>query len=121
MTKIMRTVLIAFLAALGTAALSQAAATKFTDLQCRNMTITGSLTSNGCTCTNISTATLTTASITASTITVSGAQAIRLPANYITANATVPAAANILGIDSAHILYISTGTGAGAWVKVGGQ
>lgn len=42
---------------------------------------------------------------------------------FITTVSTMsaPSAANILAVNSASELYISTGTGAAAWVKVGGQ
>lgn len=59
MSKWIKSYLIAFLLAVGLAYPVHAAATKFTDLQCTNMTVTGTLTSGGCTCTNISTTTLT--------------------------------------------------------------
>ena len=39
----------------------------------------------------------------------------------ITVGVSTPTAAGLLGIDSSYILYISTGTGRGAWEKVGGQ
>lgn len=113
--------LLAGLLALIAVEVSFAAATKFTDLQCSNLTVTGALTSGGCTCTNISTATLTTTNIIASTVTLSGSQGLRLAPGNITAASTVPAAANILAHDSSNVLYISTGTGAGAWLKVGAQ
>ncbi len=132
MGNLMRKYLLASLLAFGFVASAQAAATKFTDVNCRNLTVTGTLTSGGCTCTNISTTTLTandlvanfgvaTSTITVSTMTVSGAQGLRTAQGHITAASTVPAAAGILAHDSSWILYISTGTGAGAWVKVGGQ
>jgi hypothetical protein len=66
-------------------------------------------------------ATATFTTLTVSTVTISGSQGLRLTAGSITAASTVPAAANILAHDSSNVLYISTGTGAGAWVKVGGQ
>lgn len=35
--------------------------------------------------------------------------------------ASAPSAAGILAVDSSYDLYIATGTGAGAWVLIGGQ
>lgn len=35
--------------------------------------------------------------------------------------ASAPSASGVLGITSANVVYVSTGTGAGAWVKVGSQ
>lgn len=38
--------------------------------------------------------------------------------------AAIPAGVGVLGalaVDSTYVLYIGTGTGVGAWVKVGGQ
>lgn len=32
-----------------------------------------------------------------------------------------PTAAGLIAFDSTYVMYVSTGTGAGAWVKVGGQ
>ncbi len=56
------------------------------------------------------------------TFTVTGQQGVRLTGGqFITPAATVPAAAGILGLDSSYVLYISSGTGTGAWVKIGGQ
>lgn len=63
-------------------------------------------------------ATFTTAAI--STMTLSGAQGLRMSQSVIDITAA-PAAANILAHSSTFVLYISTSTGAGAWVKVGGQ
>ncbi len=128
----MKKYLLAFLMVWMTSMTAHAAATKFTDIQCRNATITGTLTSGGCTCTNISTTTLTAndlvanfgvvaSTVAVSTMTISGTQGLRMAAGNITVVSTVPAAANILAHDSSNVLYISTGTGAGAWVKVGSQ
>lgn len=41
--------------------------------------------------------------------------------NTLLDTTTAPSAQWLLGVNSAAELYISTGTGAGAWVKVGGQ
>ena len=59
--------------------------------------------------------------VNSSTMTISGSQGLRFQTATITAASTVPAAAGILALDSAYVLYVSTGTGAGAWVKIGGQ
>ena len=34
---------------------------------------------------------------------------------------SAPSAAGILAIDSSYVLYVSTGTGEGAWVKIADQ
>lgn len=60
---------------------------------------------------------------------VSGAGGLAVPTSGIRITSTetisvgvsTPTAAGYLGIDSSYVLYISTGTGRGAWVKIGGQ
>jgi hypothetical protein len=39
----------------------------------------------------------------------------------ISVGVSTPTAAGLLGIDATYVLHISTGTGRGAWVKIGGQ
>src|SRR6266850_8235257 len=123
--KLLKKYLLIFLLGLAFVEAVNAAATKFTDVNCRNLTVTGTLTSGGCTCTNISTTTITandvnvtygvtSSTLTVSTMTVTGSQGLRLSQSPITITGA-PAAANILGVSSTNVLYISTGTGAGAW------
>lgn len=60
-----------------------------------------------------------TGAVTLSTVTVNGTQGLRFGISVDTTS--TPAAAGILAKNSSNELYISTGTGAAAWVKVGGQ
>ena len=39
----------------------------------------------------------------------------------VVSTTSAPSAAGILAVNSAYTVYISTGTGAGAWTKVGAQ
>lgn len=146
----MKMVLLAFLVTLASATLAQAAATKFTDVQCRNITVTGTLTSGGCTCTNISTTTLNAADVNATygvtgatatftsetlgsldtntasltgLLTLGSDTAYSVKVSSITAAIPTgtPTAAGLIAFDKSYVLYVSTGTGPGAWVKVGGQ
>ncbi len=74
--------------------------------------ITGNLTVTG---------TFTPPIVSVATMTITGTQGLRTTAFISSAATTVPIAAGILAFDSSYILYVSTGTGAGAWVKIGGQ
>lgn len=135
MSKIMKKYLLAFLLGLGAITVSNAATpnTKFKNLQCENLNVTGTLTNSGCSCTNTSFASTVTFAagvasttgtfsgvVSLSTVTVSGAEGLRMSGSVIDITAA-PSASHILGISATHVLYISTSTGAGAWVKVGGQ
>ena len=126
--------LLAALLTLGMVSLAQAASTKFTDVQCRNLSVTGTLTSGGCTCTNISTTTLNAADlnatygVTGATVTATGLGTFaRVTASSFTFTgassvSVAPARTRELVIDSSYNVYVSTCTNvAGCWVKVGGQ
>jgi len=39
----------------------------------------------------------------------------------ITVGVSTPTASGLLGFDATYVMYVSTGTGRGAWVKIGGQ
>jgi hypothetical protein len=39
----------------------------------------------------------------------------------ITVGVSTPSASGLIGIDSSYNLYISSGTGRGAWIKIGTQ
>ena len=58
-------------------------------------------------------------SVSLSTVTISGSNGLRFAT--VVSTSTAPSAAGVLARNTANELYISTGTGAGAWVKVGGQ
>ncbi len=88
----------------------------FTAVDVSGALTTGSLSNAGAT---TLTGTLTAGTIAVSTITISGSQGLRL--GTVAATTSTPAAAGILIRNSSNELYISTGTGAAAWVKVGGQ
>jgi hypothetical protein len=102
---------------LGLGGSAQAAPTRFTDLQATgdltvgdDATITGDLAVTG----NAAvTGVLSTSAATPYAIQISSKTAV-VPTG-------TPSAAGILAFDSSWVLYVSTGTGAGAWVKVGGQ
>jgi hypothetical protein len=119
--EIMRRLLLAAVAVtLGFVGSAQAVCDHRTTTCFTNVDVSGTLSAGSVDCGT--TGTFTTATVTAltvSTTTVKGTQGLRFQ-GYIAASGT-PLAADIIGIDSSHILYISTGTGAGAWVKVGGQ
>lgn len=135
MRKLMKKYLLAVLLGLGAVTVSNAAVgkTKFTDLQCTNLTVTGTLTNAGCSCTNTSFASTVTfdkgiasstgtftGAVSVSTMSVSGTTGFRLLGAFITPG-TDAGVAGALAYASSYVLYVGTGTGVGAWVKVGGQ
>jgi hypothetical protein len=89
----MKRVLLAFLLAFGMASLAYAAATKFTDVEARDLTVTRTL------------------SVT-----------LGVPLPVVDVAVTSPTVAGVLVRTSAYVVYISTATGAVSnWSKVGGQ
>jgi len=61
-------------------------------------------------------------SITVPTVVWTGTQGLKFTGTVITSSGTTtPSAANILAIGNQNVLLISTGTGTGAWTKVGAQ
>ena len=140
MRKLMTKYLLAFLVAFVSVSVSHAAATKFTDLQCRDLTVTGSLTSGGCTCTNISTTTLTannlvsnygvqaaTGAFTGGSVSVSSSTTSTDKLYFAGAFATLPTSGynrGTLAVQTSDMkLYISTETVSvsGSWKSVGSQ
>lgn len=67
--------------------------------------------------------------VTAATITASGlltlgsstAYSIKISSKTAAIPSGTPSAAGLIAFDSTYVMYVSTGTGAGAWVKIGGQ
>ncbi len=119
--------LLAFLVAMLSVTVAQAAKTKFTNVEVTGtLDVDGAMTTGVCSCSNISTTTLTantliaTTSVTASSATLSSTTTPLKFTGAITTSSS-PAAAGILGINSSNVLYISTGTSAGAWQKVSSQ
>jgi hypothetical protein len=108
-------ILLAFLL-LGLGGVAQAASTKFTDLRATgdltvgdDATISGDLAVTG------------TASVTGLLSTsASTPYSLRISSANVDITST-PSAAGIIGLTTAFVLYVSTGTGPAAWVKVGGQ
>jgi hypothetical protein len=99
-----KTYLLAFLL-LGLVSSAQAAATKFKDLTVTgNLVVTGTSTHTGVIATSASTPyAVSIASVTAA-----------VPAG-------TPTAAGLIAFSTTYVMYVSTGTGPGAWVKIGGQ
>lgn len=110
----MRKLLLAVAVTLGVVRLAQATCdtttTCFTALDVSGNTAVGSLTVSG-------TAALTGVLNTAT----STPYAIKFSSVTAAVPAGSPSAANILAVTTGSVLYISTGTGPGAWVKVGAQ
>jgi hypothetical protein len=136
MGKLVQKYLLTFLLALAIVDVAHAAATTFTDVHVKKtLVVDGAVTAGSVNCSNVSTTTLTandliaTYGVKASTFTATGlitlgnSTAYSLKVSSITAAipAGTPSAAGLIAFDSSYVMYISTGTGAGAWVKVGGQ
>lgn len=130
--------LLAFALVLASSTLAHAAATKFTDLQCTNLTVTGTLTNAGCSCTNTSfasTVTFTkgisssTGTFTNSTnaVVISTAATSSASLKLGGAVASLPTTGYTVGavvfLTSDNKLYVSTETvvGTQSWQAVGAQ
>jgi hypothetical protein len=123
----MQKVLLAVAVTLGLAALAHATCdtrtqTCFTSIDVSGAASVGSMTNSGnstvggtlaVTGATTLTAVLNTASSTAYSIKISSKTAA-IPAG-------TPTAAGLIAFDSTYVMYVSTGTGPGAWVKIGGQ
>ncbi len=127
MSKFMKSYLLAFLVALVSVSVAQAAKTKFTNVEVTGtLDVDGAMTTGACSCTNISTTTLTantlvaTTSVTASSATFSSSTSPLKFTGAITTTGT-PAAVGIIGINASNVLYISTSTNPSGWQKVSGQ
>ncbi|MFA5407857.1 MAG: hypothetical protein WC343_03700 [Bacilli bacterium] len=69
---------------------------------------------------SVSSATITSLSISSMTVTnLSTVDTVRFAVDLDTA--TTPSSAGIIGINSSYDVYVSTGTGAEAWVLIGSQ
>jgi hypothetical protein len=112
----LKSYLLAFLL-LGLVSSAQAAATKFKDL-----TVTGNLTVTGTT-THTGAVTNTAGTTTSGVITTSASTPYAISIASVTAAvpAGTPTAAGLIAFSTTYVMYVSTGTGAGAWVKVGSQ
>jgi len=136
MSKLMKNYLLAFLLAFVSVEVVYAAATKFTDLQCTNLNVTGTLTNAGCSCTNTSFATTvtftngltsSTGTFTGGSVSVSSATTSTDKLYFAGAFATLPTTGynrGTLAVQTSDMkLYISTETVsvAGSWKSVGSQ
>lgn len=75
-----------------------AGTTRFSDLQVRNLTTTGVYTTSASTPYAVAVASVTAA----------------VPAS-------APTQAGLIAFSTSYVMYVSTGTGTGAWVKIGAQ
>lgn len=110
MVKFVKIHLLALLAAFVLVGSAHAAATKFT-----NVTVTGTLTTATSAVTGNQTVT--------GVINTSASTPYAVAIGSVTAAvpAGTPSAAGLIAFSTTYVMYVSTGTGPGAWVKVGGQ
>lgn len=139
MSKLMTKYLLAFLLWLGAVQVSSAVnKTKFTDLQCTNLTVTGTLTNAGCSCTNTSFASTVTfdKGIASSTGTFTNSTNAVVVSTSATSSASLKFGGAVAGLPTTGYtqgavvylttdkkLYVSTETvvGTQSWQAVGGQ
>lgn len=97
---------------------NQYVVTKFSDVQVEDLKLNGNdiLDSAGTTRITVGATTTVTGTVTASNV--QGFQWTRSSSDPVSGTAT---AVGIIAISSASVVYVSTGTGSNAWVKVGSQ
>lgn len=128
----MKRLLVAYAVILGLAVSAQAVCDHRTTTCFTNVDVSGTLSTNACTCTNQTLTPLdvnATYGVTAATITASGVltlgsstpYSIKFSSKTAAIPAGTPSTAGLIAFDSTYVMYVSTGTGAGAWVKIGGQ